>query len=256
MSSRSRTRNTRGRGSAQRIAAEQARQAARRRMLLVGGAVAAAVVLAVVLILLNLPGNDDDHPDVVAVADPHPGVQADGRALGDPNAPVTVVEYGDYQCPGCGQFARDLEPQLVEEYVKTGLVRFEFRDYAFLDQRSDGSESQDAAAAAFCAADQGAFWPYHATLYNNQHGENEGAFTRDRLREMAAALGLSTDQFDACLDDGTHAADVDASNQSAQELGLGGTPSFVVNGQVIDYTGYDSIAAAIDAALATAGVSR
>jgi protein-disulfide isomerase len=256
MSSRSRTPNTRGRGSAQRIAAEQARQAARRRMLLVGGAIAAAVVLAVVLIVLNLPGDEGDHPDVVAVTDPHPGVQADGRTLGDPNAPVTVVEYGDYQCPGCGQFARDLEPRLVEEYVAAGLVRFEFRDFAFLDQRADGSESQDSAAATFCAADQGAFWPYHATLYSNQHGENEGAFTRDRLREMAAALGLNTGQFDSCLADGTHTADVEASNQSADELGLGGTPSFVVNGQVIDYTGYDSLAAAIDAALATAGVAR
>jgi protein-disulfide isomerase len=225
-------------------------------MLLVGGAVAAAVVLAIVLIVLNLPGDDRDHPDVVAATDPHPGVQSDGRTLGDPNAPVTVVEYGDYQCPGCGQFARDLEPRLVEEYVAAGLVRFEFRDFAFLDQRADGNESQDAAAAAFCAADQGAFWPFHATLYSNQHGENEGAFTRDRLREMAVALGLNTDQFDSCLDDGMHTADVEASNRSADELGLGGTPSFVVNGQVIDYTGYDSIAAAIDTALAGAGVPR
>jgi protein-disulfide isomerase len=73
---------------------------------------------------------------------------------------------------------------------------------------------------------------------------------------MAAALGLNTDQFNACLDDGTHTTDVEASNQGAEELGLGGTPSFVVNGQVIDYTGYDSLAAAIDTALAGAGISR
>lgn len=256
MSSQSRTLNSRGRISAQRIAAERARQAARRRMLLVGGAIGAAVVLAVVLIALNLPGNTSDLPNVAAVTDPHPGIQADGRTLGDPNAPVTVVEYGDYQCPGCGQFARDLEPRLVEEYVSAGLVRFEFRDYAFLDQRANGSESQDSAAAAFCAADQGAFWPYHATLYSNQHGENEGAFTRGRLREMAVALGLNIDQFDSCLADGTHSADVEASNQSAQELDLRGTPSFVVNGQVIDYSGYESIATAVDTALAGAGVPR
>lgn len=202
MSSRSRIPNPWGRGSAQRMAAEQARQAARRRMLLVAGAVGVAVVLAIVLIVLSLPGDDSDHPDVVAVTDPHPGVQADGRTLGDPNAPVTVVEYGDYQCPFCGEFARDLEPRLVEEYVTTGLIRFEFRDFAFLDERADGDESHDAAAASFCAADQGAFWPFHATLYSNQHGENEGAFTRDRLREMATALGLNTDLHRRRLRDG------------------------------------------------------
>ncbi len=256
MASRSLTTPNRRRGSANRIAAEQARRAARRRMLLVAGAIAAAVVLAVVLIVPNLPGDESDLPSIAAVTAPHPGIQADGRTLGDPNAPVTVVEYGDYQCPGCGQFARDLEPRLVEEYVAAGLVRFEFRDYAFLDSRVDGNESQDAAAATFCAADQGAFWPYHATLYANQHGENQGAFTRGRLKEMAAGLGLNTDTFSSCLDDGTHQADVDASNRGADELGLSGTPSFVVNGQVIDYSGYDSIAAAIDAALASAGVAR
>jgi protein-disulfide isomerase len=256
MASRSQTTRIRARGSAHRIAAEQARQAARRRMILVAGAIAAAIVLAAILIVPNLPGSASDLPDFVVVSDPHAGIPAEGRTLGDPNAPVTVVEYGDYQCPGCGQFAREMEPRLVEEYIATGLVRFEFRDYAFLDQRADGDESQNAAAAAFCAADQGAFWPYHATLYANQHGENQGAFTRDRLRDMAAALGLNTDQFATCLDDGTHAADVEASNQSAQELGLGGTPSFVVNGQVIDYSGYDSIAEAIDAALAGTGVTR
>jgi protein-disulfide isomerase len=73
---------------------------------------------------------------------------------------------------------------------------------------------------------------------------------------MAVALGLNADQFDSCLEDGTHTADVEAANRGADELGLSGTPSFVVNGQVIDYTGYDSIAAAIDTALAGAGVPR
>jgi protein-disulfide isomerase len=224
--------------------------------MMVFGAIGLALVVALVLVLVNLPNGGDDLPAVVAASESHPGVPADGRSLGDPNAPVVVIEYGDYQCPGCGQFARDLEPRLVEEYVATGLVRFEFRDYAFLDQRVNGSESQDAAAAAFCANDQGAFWRYHATLYTNQHGENRGAFSEDRLRAMAAALGLDTAQFGDCLNDGTYENAVAAANADAEALNLGGTPSFTVNGVVIDYSGYDSLTAAIDAALAEAGVSR
>jgi protein-disulfide isomerase len=238
--------------AARKLAAERA--ARRRRLLVVGGAVGLALVLALVLILVNLPDDSDAPlPAVAVAAEPYPGVPTEGRSLGDPNAPVTVIEFGDYQCPGCGQFAQAVEPRLVEEYVATGLVRFEFRDYSFLDDRVDGSESDDAAEAAFCAADQGQFWRFHATLYANQYGENQGAFDRDRLGAMAEGIGLDTARFDACLNDGAHADGVAAMNDEAAALGLGGTPSFVVNGTVIDYSGYDSLKAAIDAELAATG---
>jgi protein-disulfide isomerase len=240
-----------------KLAAEK--QVRRQKLLLAAGAVGIAVVLALVLVLINLPEDSEADgflPAIVPSAEQYALVPQDGRSLGDPNAPVTVVEYGDYQCPGCGQFAQEIEPRLVEEYVKSGLVRYEFRDYSFLDDRVDGSESDDAAAAAFCAADQGQFWRYHATLYTNQYGENQGAFERDRLRAMAEGLGLNMEQFNGCLDDGVHEGDVEAMNGEASSFGLRGTPSFVVNGVPIDYGGYDSLKAAIEAELAAAGVLR
>jgi protein-disulfide isomerase len=252
MATQTRTATRRTHRSARRIAAERE---AKRRKLLIAGSVAAAAVLALVLILLNLPNSEgDDLPAVVAAAQPYPDVPSEGRVLGDPNAPVTVVEYGDYQCPGCAQFASDMEPRLVADYVATGLVRFEFRDYAFLDDRAGGSESDDAAAAAEAAAAQGAFWAFHATLYGNQHGENEGAFTEERLIAMAEALGLDMPLFRAALDDDATGRTVAAMTEEARGLGLPGTPSFTINGKAIDYQGYDSVATAIDAELAALGV--
>jgi protein-disulfide isomerase len=244
-----------GSRSARRIAAERAAQ---RRRVMVFGAVGVALLAALVLVLNNLPDSESGSnlPAVVAAAEPFADVPADGRSLGDPNAPVVVVEYGDYQCPACAQADATLVPQLVEEYVTTGLVRFEFHDYAFLDGRVNGSESHDAAAAAFCANDQGAFWRYHTTLYTNQQRENVGGFSQERLRAMAVALGLNADQFNDCLNDGTYEDAVAAANAEADALNLGGTPSFTVDGVVIDYSGYDSLKAAIEAALTAAGVAR
>jgi protein-disulfide isomerase len=179
------------------------------------------------------------------IHEPYAGIPQSGRILGASSAPVTVVEYGDYQCPGCGHFAREIEGQLVRDYVATGKVRFEFRDYAFI-----GDESVVAAGGAACAQDQNAFWPYHATLFHSQLGENEGGFRAMRLKAMARGLSLDEDQFASCLDGRRHAGDVDDMRAEARALGIAGTPSFVVNGTLIDYRGYESLRAAIDAALA------
>jgi protein-disulfide isomerase len=180
----------------------------------------------------------------VPAAEAASGVPADGRALGDPNAPVTVIEYGDYQCPGCGTFAAEAQPRLIQDFVATGKVRLEFRDFAFL-----GDESGRAAEGAACAADQGQFWRYHNSLYLNQHGENKGAFKDKRLKELGTLLGLDAKQFNACLDKGTHAKAVTKMADEARAAGVTGTPSLFVNGKQISYRGYDSLAAEINAAL-------
>ena len=133
----------------------------------------------------------------------------------------------------------------MNDYVKTGKVRYEYRDDAFI-----GEESKQAAEAAACALDQGAFWPYHDTLFANQGAENQGAYSAARLREMARTLGLDQSQFDTCLNDRTHQAEVAAMAAEALKVGVQRTPSFVVNGKLVEWTGYDDLAAAIDAALA------
>src|SRR3989344_8242580 len=93
------------------------------------------------------------------------GVVEGDQVLGSPNAPVTFVEFGDFQCPFCGRFYSTTEKELIEKYVKTGQVKLIWRDFAFL-----GQESFDSAVAARCAGEQGKFWEYHNYLFENQKG--------------------------------------------------------------------------------------
>ncbi|HUY98773.1 MAG TPA: thioredoxin domain-containing protein [Thermomicrobiaceae bacterium] len=171
--------------------------------------------------------------------------------LGRPDAAVVVAEYGDFQCPSCEAFFRTVEPQLKTAYIDTGRVRLEWHDFAWI-----GQESRDAANAARCAGAQGAFWAYHDVLYEHQAGENSGAFTLDRLKAFGAQLGLVPSRFDACVDGGTYSAAVAADTALAAQLGLTGTPAFVIGSpgaigqRIIGAQLFNTFAAAINAALA------
>lgn len=222
-----------------------ARRAARRRRLTWAAGLGAVAVVAVVAAVAFIRAGSDDVGRIVVPSTTLPEVPIEGRILGNPNAPVHVVEYGDYQCPGCGVFARDFESRLISDFVVTGQASFEYRDFAFI-----GDDSERAAEAAACALDEGAFWAYHKTLFYNQDGENAGAFRERRLRAMAEELGLDADRFGGCLGNGTHADEVEAMRQEAQDLGVSGTPSFFVNGERVEYRGYESVAAAIERHLA------
>lgn len=212
--------------------------------MLLGGAIAVALVAVVVLIVLNRP---QEAPQTFVAAAPLPAtIPLDGMSMGNPDAKVQIVEWGDYQCPGCGIFARAVVPKLISQYVEPGKVQFAFHDFAFL-----GKESTRAAEAAACAADQQAYWPYHDTLYANQHGENLNAFSDDRLKALAQTLGLDSAAFNACLDSGEKAATVEASNTAAREAGINSTPTMLINGvKLDDWSNWESVAQAIDAALA------
>lgn len=244
VSTKDRRQNHASRRVERRLTAQ--RTARRNRLLRIGGILAIVATIAAVLFFATRNGGETDDFPAIAVAETIlPDVPVQGRVIGNPDAPVTVVEYGDYQCPGCGYFAQNYESRLLEEYIATGKVRFEYRDYAFI-----GGESTRAAEAAFCALDQGAFWPYHKTLFANQHGENEGAFSASRLRTTAEKLGLDGERFATCLDDETYADQVTEMRKEGVNLGILGTPSFVVNGTLIEYRGFESLQAAIEAELA------
>lgn len=179
------------------------------------------------------------------------GIPRDGRTLGSPTAPVTLEVWGDFQCPGCGSFSRTIEPTIVDRYVQPGQVRLTFRDYAFL-----GPESLDAAAAARCAGEQGKFWDYHDWLYANQNGENQGAFSRDRLAGIADAVGLDRAAWEACFDGGAEKAAVTAETTAGTAAGVRSTPTLVLNGTIVQlatFTSWDDLFKAIDAAIAAAG---
>jgi protein-disulfide isomerase len=206
----------------------------------------------VLLIVLNL--EEAEAPTSSIAFDT---VQSDGTFLGDPDAPVNFVIYSDYQCPFCKQFDdRDL-PRLVETFVEPGDVRVEWRAMpvvsAFLNipVDSDENESMQSAEAAMCAADQGAFWPYSEALFAMQGTENSGIYTPDLLKETASELELDAESFNRCLDSGAKEQEILAMSEDATRRGVTGTPSFLINDQLVAYTreGFDRLEEQIKQAL-------
>ncbi len=189
------------------------------------GSAAVALVVVGALIYLNRPAGED--PLVVTSTAQAPVA---GRIHGNPDAPVKVIEFADFQCPFCKRWVVDTGPLLAEEFIKSGQVQLEYRYYAFL-----GEESKKAAEAAECASDQGRFWEMHDVLYSHQGRENSGVYTSANLKKYATEVaakvsGFDTARFDACLDGGSKRAVVDQVTAQAAEIGVRSTPSFLVTG--------------------------
>jgi protein-disulfide isomerase len=148
-------------------------------------------------------------------------VSTDGQpALGPGNAPVTIVEFSDYQCPYCQKWDQEVYNQLLASYPDK--IRFVYRDLPLPMH----SEAIPAAEAADCAGAQGVYWKYHAALFSGQYTLSRGDYER-----IASDLGLDTTAFTACLDDHRYLAAVNANASYAASLGLTGTPSFFINGR-------------------------
>lgn len=184
-------------------------------------------------------------PELKEVTDTK-ALEGNAEVMGNPNAPVTLVEFADYQCPFCERFYTTAAPKIFDMYVKTGKAKFIFRDFAFL-----GPESAAAGQAAECARDQSKFWQYHNYLFEHQNGENQGGFAKDKLKGFAKAVGLNTKDFDACLDTGKHAQDVEKDTQAGRNFGVSGTPTVFVNGKpIVGAQPFEVFKTAIDAVLA------
>ena len=197
----------------------------------------AAVAVGLVVILLAsgvLAGRSGGGTgDLLVPIRPTPTDLADStnaRALGSADAPVTIEVWSDFQCPACGFFARQVEPDLIDEYVKDGTVRLVYRDFAFIDGGKPTGESQQAAAAARCAGEQGKFWPFHDYLFENQDGENKGAFSRDVLDQIGTAIGLDATAFASCMDGDAQEQAIVAETAQGGQAGVSSTPTLAING--------------------------
>jgi len=253
-----------------RTAGQPHPEAHRRSLLLIAAGV--GILAAVILIMLSRPGEarSVDYSGIpfaqpVAVSVPKaetsapPAVPASphdtvGAVLGEPDAPVTMVIYADFQCPFCGQFFAEVHPRIVEDFVRPGKVKLEYREFPVLggtDLTGDENESVQAAEAAMCAGEQDAYLAYHDTLFAHQSGENQGAFSNERLKEYAGDLGLDTVRFSTCLDEGRYEKAVIEARMGGDALGITGTPMFVINGRVTEYTvqQYELLEKQLDAAV-------
>ena len=150
------------------------------------------------------------------------------QALGSKAAPITLVEFGDYQCTYCQRFHSDTKANLLANFVDSGKVRFLFKDFPINDLPADRASTL-AAEASYCAADQGKYWQYHDQVYDNWRGENTGWVTKSSLKQFAIDVGI-TDmaKFSQCLDSQIYGNVVMQNYNLAQNIHLSATPSFVL----------------------------
>lgn len=179
----------------------------------------------------------------------------DDVVLGDPNAPVTLIVFSDYQCPFCARHYKETESLIRKNYVETGKVKLIHKDLAFL-----GQESKDASQAAECAKDQGKYWQYHDGLFEIEfkeskekgNSENTGNLNRKTFQGIASDLGMNVEEFLSCFDSKKYAAEVEKDISEA-EAAMGqkiSTPTIFINGKMIQGAyPYDTFVKAIEEAL-------
>jgi protein-disulfide isomerase len=148
----------------------------------------------------------------------------DDAVKGDANAPVTIVEFSDYECPFCGRHFDDTLPSIISEYVDTGKVKIVFMDFPL----NFHPNAQKAGEAAECAGEQGKYWEMHDVLFENQQSLGVSS-----LKQYAKDIGLDSGKFDSCLDSGDQADEVSGDLSAGQGYGVSGTPANFVNGKLV-----------------------
>ena len=148
-------------------------------------------------------------------------------ALGSDSAPITIVEFGDYQCEACYHWFHNTRDTLIDNYIETGKAKLVFIDLPFL-----GRDSPKAAEASYCAEDQGKYWEYHTMLYTFQDGPPDSGWAdRDRLNSFAFSLDMNIDEFNECMDSSKYKKRVKANYDEAVRNGANSTPTFILISQ-------------------------
>jgi len=165
----------------------------------------------------------------IQTPEPITRTQVNFNTMGDPNAPVKIIQYADFQCPFCKRFVDETEKQLIDAYINTGKAFFEYRSFgSFI-----GSESVRAAEAAYCAGDQNKFWEMHDMIYANQGAERSGALRDEVLKALATQISLDMNTFNGCFDGGKYKSKVTQDGTDARAAQVDSTPTFIINGAVI-----------------------
>ena len=175
-----------------------------------------------IIIGLGLTTNLEKSSDDLSILNKENLIQG-STILGNPNAKITIVEFGDYQCTFCYKFHDETMKKINQEYIKTANVNFIYKDFPL-----NGEQSILASEASYCAQKQNKFWEYHDTLYNNWGGENTGWITENVLQGFARDVGLNMDEFSQCLENSEYRQKVLDNEQFAREIGINATPSFLI----------------------------
>ncbi len=143
--------------------------------------------------------------------------------LGNPDAKISIVEFGDYQCTFCYKFHGNTLKMILEQYVENGKVNFIYKDFPL-----NGPSSIMASEASYCAQEQGKFWKYHDLIYEKWEGENTGWLTRNVLDRIAEDAELDLNKFNSCMNDSKYRQKVLETEQFAREINIDATPSFII----------------------------
>ncbi|MCU0648246.1 MAG: DsbA family protein [Gemmatimonadaceae bacterium] len=191
---------------------------------------------------------------VVSKIDPSiPLPKAEGYVKGRPDAPVEIIEYADFECPGCGQFAAVTEPDIRSKLIDTGEARFRFMDHPLIEIHQN---TMAASLAAACANEQGKFWEMHDRIFMGQPDWSGYATANPKkfFKQYAGELGADVAKWEQCFDDQKLVAQIEANRNEGLQRGIRSTPTFIVGGRML--TGaptYDNIKALVDSAKADAG---
>ncbi len=246
--------NEQGMSKRQLLREKRQREQNRNRMISIGAVVVGALLVAFLFIYPNIKPIGE----IVSIT---PGVypQTDMNTMGDPNAPVKLEVWEDFQCPACKNFSENIESLLIQNYIATGKVYYIFRHYSFIDDYSASKESDQAANASMCAGEQGRFWDYKKILFDNWLGENVGSYADRKLLAFAGSIGLDMDKFNKCFNSNAYKAQIDQDFSDGVDMGVSGTPSIFVDGVFVANPNgegyiptYDDIVGAIEAALVKA----
>jgi protein-disulfide isomerase len=237
---------------------QQAGGTERRQRLIKLASAAAFLALVVVAVLIvvsqgqNGGGDSSNIADAKLVDQELAGIPQQGMVLGDPSAKVRVLEFGDLQCPVCRGYAEEVLPPIIDNQVRNGEAKLDFRNYTIIDERS-----KPAGAAAIAAGEQRRGWNYVELFYRNQGTEGTGYATDAFLTAIARAAGVpDIAQWNRDRKSGRVVSEVEASTAEAEELGFTGTPSFALEGPAtsgVEAIGTPSSADALEAAIGDAG---
>jgi len=193
------------------------------------GVIAAAVAVVAVLVGVSLLGGDDDSPDGVQGVEEakalFAGIPQSGNTLGEPDAPIEIVEYGDTSCPACKSASESTVPELIDEFVRDGTAKLSFRPIAFIN-----ASSERGALGAEAAAMQDAMWPFVEVLYANQGPETEDWLSDELMEEVVSKLGLDVEQWRTDYAGEAVASAFFERRDSATTDKVNATPTFVVTG--------------------------
>ena len=156
----------------------------------------------------------------------------DDPMLGSPDAKVLMIEFGDYQCPSCRMFWKDIEPRLKKDYIDTGKVKLVFRDFPLMQSHPEALLS---AMAVNCAGEQGKYWQFHDKVYREQYNKGDDVIRMKAadLKKWAKDIGVDQSKFDQCLDSEKFKDEVMKDKADGDAAGVQGTPTFFINGRVM-----------------------